>query len=238
MDFPFHEVYKLADYYDVRKPMVFFGMYRYEDFRLWMSHESKEKIFWTGQDALNWNFDDPNRPSVITGNVTAHPKVYERITAHNRDCELVKPAAFLNQRNPKPLGTKIYAYCPESAPEYHGKQIIVDLANAGYDIILGNGKFTRDEWKTRFAELHYKNCFIGLCLSEFAGGGESIIEMGLRGMKVVTNVFDLPNCIPWNSVEDVMQAIESETKNIGTTNAKLVQQVWNDLDHNHNWLNI
>ena len=62
--------------------------------------------------------------------------------------------------------------------------------------------------------------------------------MGLRGMKVVTNVFDLPNCIPWNSVEDIIQAIEEETKNIGTTNEKLARQVWDSLDHKHEWLEI
>lgn len=240
MDFPFHEVYRLADYYDNYRPCVFFGCYRYEDAVLVFGHHSAGLILWTGQDALNfkhWGSLSDAKAHKITS-VTAHPKVHKLITDNNCDCQLVKPAAFLNQRNPKPLGKKIYAYCPDSAPEYHGKQIIVELANAGYDIILGNGRFTRNEWKTRFADLHYDDCFIGLCLSEFAGGGESIIEMGLRGMKVVTNVFDLPNCVPWNSVEDVMQAIESETKNIGTTNTKLVQQVWNDLDHKHNWLNI
>lgn len=233
MDFPFHEVYRLSDYNCYHRPAVFFGMYRYEDIRLYEQHDEKAIVFWTGQDALkfDWSYE-------VLGNVTAHPKVHKLITDNKCDCKLVKPAAFLNQRNPKPLGKKIYAYCPDSAPEYHGKEIIVELANAGYEIILGNGRFTRNEWKTRFADLHYDDCFIGLCLSEFAGGGESIIEMGLRGMKVVTNVFDLPNCVPWNSVEDVMQAIELETKNIGTTNTKLVQQVWNDLDHKHNWLNI
>lgn len=238
MDFPFHEVYQLSDYYDVKKPAVFFGMYRYEDFIVLCSQESHSIVFFTGQDALQWDEHQFRTIGQHANIRTAHPKICEYILSKGRHCELVKPAAFLNQRNPKLLGTKIYAYCPDSMPEYHGKEIIVELANAGYEIILGNGKFTRNEWKTRFADLHYNDCFIGLCLSEFAGGGESIIEMGLRGMKVVTNVFDLPNCVPWNSVEDVIQAIESETKNIGTTNTKLVQQVWNDLDHKHNWLDI
>lgn len=239
MDFPFHEVYQLSDYMDNDNVCVFFGIYRYEDKRLAYDHHCKSVLFWTGHDALKfdeWEYINDFDHKLI--NVTAHPKVHKLITDNKCDCKLVKPAAFLNQRNPKPLGTKIYAYCPDSMPEYHGKQIIIELANAGYEIILGNGKFTRNEWKTRFADLHYNDCFIGLCLSEFAGGGESIIEMGLRGMKVVTNVFDLPNCVPWNSLEDVIQAIESETKNIGTTNTKLVQQVWNDLDHKHNWLDI
>jgi hypothetical protein len=238
MDFPFHEVYALADYYSSTKSAVFFGMYRYGDLRLWETHEGKARIFWTGQDALNWDFNDPHKPSILTGNVTAHPKVHARLTSNNRECKLVKPAAFQNERNPKPLGKKIYAYCPSSAPDYHGKEIINELRRGGYEIVIGDGQFSRQHWKTSSGDFHYNQCFIGLCLSEFAGGGESIIEMGLRGMRVVTNVFNLPNCDAWNSIHDVMAAIEDQTKYIGQTNTKLSQLVWRDLDHKHEWLNI
>jgi hypothetical protein len=235
MDFPFHESYGLVDYFDDRKPAVFFGMYRYEDWAVIDHHEqySRALKFWTGQDAIN-NIGIAN----FSDNVTAHVKIHQLIKTNDRECKLVKPAAFQNQRNPKVLGKKIYAYCPSSAPEYHGKEIIDELRRGGYEIVIGDGQFSRQQWKTGAADFHYDQCFIGLCLSEFAGGGESIIEMGLRGMRVVTNVFDLPNCDPWNSVHDVMMAIEDQTQYIGHTNEGLSQRVWSDLDHKHQWLNI
>lgn len=234
IDFPFHQIYKLDDYKDYTKPSVFFGMYRYEDCILWDRHKESKLILWTGQDALDFDFYE----FIGRGNVTALPKVHKLIQSQGLDCELIKPAAFLNTVNPQTLGKKIYAYCPSSAPDYHGKKIIDELRCGGYEIVIGDGQFSQTEWRNFAANMHYKDCYIGLCLSEFAGGGGSIIEMGLRGMKVVTNVLDLPNCIPWNSIQDVVQAIEIETQYIGHSNPGLAQYVWDDLDHEFKWLNI
>src|SRR5688572_23287169 len=122
MDFPFHQVYTLDDHNSVQKPAVFFGMYRFEDFCLADQHMARMEpiIFWTGQDALN----DLTWPKQIGQNVTAHIKVKEHFTKLGYKCKLVKPAAFLNIQKPQTLGKKIYAYCPDSAPDYHGKKII------------------------------------------------------------------------------------------------------------------
>ena len=238
MDFPFHQTYELDDYNDNYKPTVFFGMYRYEDIVLLFAHHSSIIILWTGQDALQFKHWGSIADTRQITNVTAHPKVHQLITSNGCNCKLIKPAAFLNTVNPQKLGKKIYAYCPASAPEYHGAEIIHKLRKAGYDIIVGDGTHAQENWRGMLADSYYNQAFIGLCLSEFAGGGGSIIEMGLRGMRVVTNVFDLPNCIPWASVEDIMTAIELETKLIGETNTDLAIEVWNDLDHAHKWLEI
>lgn len=232
MDFPFHEVYRLDDYNDSNKPAVFFGMYRYEDRRIWVAHDSHDIVFWTGQDALNYDFSNK-----IKYNVTAHPKVYDLLTSKGFECRLVKPAAYLNTVAPQTLGPKIYAYCPSSAPDYHGKKLIDELRCSNYDIIIGDGRHSQAEWK-HVRNGYYNDIFIGLCLSEFAGGGGSIIEMGLRGINVVTNVFDLPNCKPFKCVEDIAYLIEEEKKRIGTVNEQLANDVWNDLDHEFKWLEI
>jgi|SRR5688572_4192428 len=234
MDFRFHQVYQLDDYNDREKPFVCFGGYRYEDGCICQQHESHITVFWTGQDALNeWGFTDR-----ACRHVTAHPKVQKHIAKDGASCLLVKPAAFLNVQKPQTLGKKIYAYCPNSMPDYHGKKILDELRCGGYEIVIGDGQFTQEQWRNGRADLFYKDIFIGLCLSEFAGGGGSIIEMGLRGINVVSNVFDLPNCIPWNSIDDVIQAIEDQTQYIGHSNPGLAERVWDDLDHEHNWLNI
>jgi hypothetical protein len=236
MDFPFHQIYSLDDYNTLREPAVFFGMYRFEDFCLADQHREYREpiIFWTGQDALGEQRWYKN----LGINITAHPKVKKHLNDLGCDCKIVKPAAFLNMQQSQILGKKIYAYCPSSAPDYHGKKVIDELRCGGYEIVIGDGQFSQTEWRNSKADFFYKDIFIGLCLSEFAGGGGSIIEMGLRGIPVVTNVFDLPNCIPWGSLEDVMLAIELETKNIGTINERLSRQVWNDLDHKYKWLEI
>lgn len=231
MDFQFHQVYGLDDYKSCSEPAVFFGMYRHEDFALFGHHRGEKISFWTGQDALDSN-------CFGFRSVTAHPKVYDRITSKGFDCKLVQPAAFLNSISPQQLGNKIYAYCPSTAPDYHGKKVIDELRCAGYEIIIGDGRYNQKEWRDKQADIAYRDIFIGLCLSEFAGGGGSIIEMGLRGIKVVTNVFNLPNCLPWVDAQSVAKLIEIEKVNIGYTNKRLTTDVWHSLDHEFKWLDI
>lgn len=233
-DFPFHEIYSLDDYKDYKLPCVFFGCYRYEDLVLINHHQGLKYVFWTGQDILtviknNW-------PVYDAKHFTAHPKVYELLLQNFDDVTLVKPASFLNQANPQVLGNKIYAYCPSSVPRYHGSDIIDELRRGGYEIIIGDGQWTQDQWRHGKADEFYKDIFIGLCLSEFAGGGTSIIEMGLRGVRVVTNVFRLPNTISFTDAQSVAKIIEEEKGKVGNTYNGLSESVWNSLDHNFEWL--
>ena len=233
MSFPFHQIYSLDDYRSRSEPSVFFGMYRYEDLVLAANHKGDHIVFWTGQDAL----DSHGRLFDYQKNITAHIKIYNKIIREGHNCELVKPASFLNDVTPQRLGPKIYAYCPSSAPDYHGKKVLDELRTAGYEIIIGTGDVPQHLWKYS-QDAFYGDIFIGLCLSEFAGGGTSIIEMGLRGIRVVTNVFDLPNCIPWTNAQQIAGIIENEKRMIGQTNKRLAEQVWHSLDHEFKWLEV
>ena len=233
-DFPFHQIYSLDDYCNKFEPAVFFGMYRYEDYVMLEDNTAKIKtIFWTGQDAL-----DATNSKFLYRNVTAHHKVYELIRSKGYDCELVNPSTFLNTVSPQTLGKKIYAYCPNSELNYHGKSIIDELRRGGYDITIGDGQWTQDQWRNGKADEFYDGVCVGLCLSSFAGGGTSIIEMGLRGINVITNVFTLPNCIPWVDAQDVANKINAERIKAGESNGKLAKYVWNALDHDFKWLEI
>lgn len=235
MDFPFHETYRLSDYKNYAEPSVFFGMYRYEDLRLLDTHHAEKTIFWTGQDALKFDWDN-NHSYLEARNVTAHHKISDMISQFE-PCHLVQPAAFGNVVSPQKLGRYIYAYCPSSAPDYHGRKIIDELILKGYEIIVGDGSLSQIAWKYKRDD-YYNDIFIGLCLSEFAGGGGSIIEMGLRGINVITNVFNLPNCLPFKDADEVEELIEKEKSRIGTTDKKRAEDVWNNLDHEFKWLEI
>jgi len=229
-DFPFHQIYQLDDYNNTEEPCVFFGCYRYEDVQLINNHRGKRYIFWTGQDILNDAFfiNDADH-------ITAHPKVYNLLIKRFGTAQLVKPSTFLNEIKAQELGKKIYAYCPGNMI-YHGSKVIDELRRAGYEITIGDGQWTQDQWRNGKADQFYNEVGIGLCLSEFAGGGTSIIEMGLRGIRVVTNVFDLPNCIKFADAQDVAKKIEREKKRIGTIDKLLALSVWNALDHEYKWL--
>lgn len=233
-DFPFHQIYSLDDYNNNEIPSVFFGAYRYEDIQVINNHKSERVILWTGQDVINYlHYGFFIKPSL---HVTAHPKVYDLLIKEFPNVRLVKPASFLNDVTPQLLGQKIYAYCPNSAPIYHGSKIINELRCGGYEITIGDGQWTQDQWKNGKADQFYNEVGIGLCLSGFAGGGTSIIEMGLRGIPVITNVFELPHCHKWKDAQDVAGIIERLKLGIGKTNTGLANLVWNELDHEYRWL--
>jgi hypothetical protein len=235
-DFPFHAIYRLNDYRDVNSPSVFFGCYRFEDIRIINSHQGPRTIFWTGQDILNYL----NNGSKLAEarHVTAHPKVYALLKKEFENVLLVNPSTFLNEVKAQPLGNKIYAYCPDKMASYHGVRFIDELKQAGYEIVIGDGQWSQNEWRNGKADYFYQDVGIGLCLSDFAGGGTSIIEMGLRGIRVVTNVFQLPNCLKFVDAQDIAKRIEREKKRIGTTDKLCALQVWNALDHGYKWLEI
>jgi hypothetical protein len=135
----------------------------------------------------------------------------------------------------KPLGNKIYAYLPLSAPRYHGVETLINL-NSKYEIIIGDGSIPQNEWHEGKADEIYSQCFLGLVLSNFAGGGQSIIEMGIRGLKCVTNVLSLPHVMNWNTIGDIENVIKTEAKKIGQTPTELAGLVINELDNNFNFL--
>lgn len=237
MDFPFHQIYTLDDYNCAGSPSVFFGCYRYEDVHIINNHFGSKIVFWTGQDALDFEKNNFELKGNIT-HITAHRKVYNLLAHKFDNVKLVAPSTFLNKQNAQRLGKKIYAYCPSSAPEYHGSKVIYKLKCDGYEIVTGDGRWTQAQWRSGKADEFYNEVGIGLCLSEFAGGGSSIIEMGLRGIRVVTNVFNLPNCIPWTDADEVAKLIDLESDKIGTTSKGLANAVWHSLDHDFKWLEI
>lgn len=168
-DFPFHTIYRLNDYRDIDTPSVFFGCYRFEDIRIINSHNGDRTIFWTGQDILNYL----NNGFKVehARHVTAHPKVHALLKKEFNNVVLVNPSTFLNKVKPQPLGNKIYAYCPATMQSYHGLKWIDQLRDLGYVVYVGDGRYTQEDWRESKADLIYEGVGIGLCLSEFAGGG-------------------------------------------------------------------
>ncbi len=161
--------------------------------------------------------------------MTYHRHIYELLKDKVK-IQLIYPTDFGTKLEIAPLGEKIYAYVPATAPSYHGMEIIEKL-NVDFEIVIGDGTIPQDEWRAGRCNEFYNPSFIGLMLSPFTGGGSSIIEMGLRGRKCITNVFDLPHTLKWKTVSDIKRIIKQESKKIGTTNTSLAQKVQTFLDN-------
>lgn len=227
-DFPIRQQYELGEYVDSSEPCVFFGMYRDEDLKAAMQHNGLTVIRWSGQDALDFKDWGLIRfPNIH--HVTSFPAIARILSLNGFNCHMVRPPKFDRVAKPMKLGSSVYAYCPKFAKDYHGHRMIQKLSKS-FDVIIGEGKIKMDNWP-KVADSVYRKCFAGLVLNGHAGGGASIIEMGLRGMKVITNVLDMPHTIGWSTIEQVEYILRAEQESAaGQVNEAMADRVLQCLD--------
>ena len=220
--------FSLTKYSNRNAPLVVFGCYRNYDVEVIKRHRGQVVLVWLGADSKKRTLPELNRPNII--HVTWLLEVQKYLVEGGLDCQLIKmPVRELTP--PKPitkLGDKIYTYLNSFKPEYHGKDVVENL-NLKYEFIIGVGAIPIHKWLAGKADEFYSQAFIGLALSDYAGGAMSILEMGVRGIKVVTNVVQLPNCVPWKTIEDIEEAIKVESEKIGESNNGLVKEVYEQL---------
>lgn len=222
-DFPFLSVCSLDDYNDNTAPALFIGCYRYEDICMLWQHKGLKLLLWTGMDAVDLKWDLPD--DII--HITSHPNILKTLERFN--IRQIPPIELRTKVKETDCGSYIYAYVPASSPDYHGKAIVDQLITEGYDILIGDGSIPQEDWRYGKCNEFYDPSFIGLCLSKYAGGGSTIIEMGLRGRKVVTNVLELPHTIRWSNIDDIKNAIQQERSKIGMFDIDLARAVKNAL---------
>jgi len=233
-DFDVMGFYKVGDYTDSTEPCLFFGMYRHEDLNAVLFHTGLAVIRWCGHDAVTFTEWDLLHFENIH-HITPFPEVARILSLKGIRCKLIQNADFRPEYVLKANGPKVYAYCPKSFPDYHGGQILKKL-NLTHDLIVGDGSTSQKEWIESKADKTYNQCFIGLFLSNVAGGGSGIIEMGLRGKRVITNVLKMPHTIGWNTISDIEKIIKDEMSAINLANHALSIKVKKNLDSNFNFL--
>ncbi len=66
----------------------------------------------------------------------------------------------------------------------------------------------------------YKQCFLGIRLTQQDGNANTVQEMGLMGIKCVHNG-EFPNAINWFNLNDIIKIINEEKKKIGKKDENL-----------------
>lgn len=236
-NFGFPERCQLQPYHDKKEPLVVYGAYRPEDIDTILKHKGIVYLFWCGDDV--WRA--PLKIMKERDNII-HLSTLPGITSYLRRNKIqsipVRFPAHQGVFTDGTLGNRIYTYLRKGKPKYHGSDIISSLRIKN-KIIVGNQSISRVAWHNGKCEEYYGKAFIGLFLSSFAGGGHGIVEMGLRGIKVVTNVLTLPHCIPWNDTDDIISAIQMEEGKIGRERDKeLAQKVYGSLAHRNDCFDL
>lgn len=238
-DFPFKKALNLTDYVDSLQPLVVFGVYSDRDMEVILAHKSKVLIVWCGQDAIDCIFMGRYQYLKNCIHVTWLPNV-ERALKSFLHIKLITPVFLGGNFWPSTLGNRVFVYAPSSFPKYHGIDLVYLLNDRFPDLnfYIGHGNVNQSLWLSGIGDDVYNKCFIGLCLSGFAGGGQTIMQMGLKGMTVVTNVLHLPNTKMWADIEDICDLIDQEREKVGTVQTKLAESVETMLKKDQIWLNV
>lgn len=192
------------------EPLFMFGCYNEKQIWRALQHQSGGQltvICWAGSDANKLK----NLPGIFNqfSNIK-HIAISKWIAA---DLGLmgipyrlipITPYDFSDIK-PEPLGDSIYMYKPESRIYNGGIYEQVKQRLPEYNFIEVNwGDYTRDQMMDI-----YKKCFIGLRFTEHDGLSNTVCEMGMMGRMVINNG-SVPNCIAYDNVEQVIQAIQLE----------------------------
>ena len=230
--FHFVEKHKLPQYNNIHEDMVVFGVYNDKDIEVISKHQGRVIVQWEGLDCKRYGHLEMFKRMDIV-NVSPHFRIVDYFKTIGVKCHEIK---WITDEKPKAqvLGDKVYAYVNKNAKEYYGGDIIENL-RVKQHILIADYTVPMDVWKKGLNVVYYSQAFISLQLSKFAGGGNSIVELGLRGVKVITNILRMAHCIPWEKPEDIERAIKEEAKHIGWRNIDLADKVFAGLhDANNN----
>ena len=220
----------LREYHDTDSPAIFFGVYDKEhDKKALLDHNGIAVVIWGGSDIYHKAVNDKMFIDAMKNkNNLMHIAISKDVSdilsilkiPHIRNLfSFIKKSFF----KPASLGNKIYIYCNENNSTYNGP--IIDYLKTK----LKNFEFLDSRAfnvKYDIMPAVYSKCFIGLRLTSFDGNANTCQELGLMGIKCIHNG-DLPNCIKWslNDLDNIIQTINEESKNIGKTNKLLSNEV-------------
>ena len=226
LKFDWLKSFQLDVYHNKKAPLLVFGCYKKKDFQIIERHKGPVIIIWMGSDSEK--FIHRRFPREVI-HVTWIKAIHDLFIKQRVPCILTKlPVKEIPRPVPNVLGSKVYAYIQRGKPWYHGVETVNSLT-LKHELLIGDHSVNQQAWYNGVQNRYYNQAFVGLALSAYAGGGMSIMEMGVRGIKVVTNVLKLPHCIPWETKEDIEKAVLEESKKIGTIDHELVAEVYKHM---------
>jgi len=225
--------YGLKDYSDINKPCIFNGLYTMQDYMSLINHKSHKTVVWCGSDAQYLNKDLIQQAGKIR-HIAKSKFISETLNKHNIPHILlpVTPTSPVKNYLPE-KGENIYFYHGEDRKKYGGDLVDIIKEKTDYNIIeASSGTYSESELQDV-----YKSCFMGLRLTKHDGLPNTVLEMGLMGRHCVHNG-NTPNSLNYKSVEDIINHIENEYNNRNKNSENIVDEVYDFLNINSNWLDV
>ncbi len=216
----------LEEYYDKKAPVVVFGGHYSDTIQVISNHKGTVILNWAGADSKRArDIHFYNKNNII--HVTTMPKVREMLASKGIACHLIRHS---RKKKARALikGAGVFTYIHHRDKAKYNMETVSKIKTP-YEILIMSLDIPYKKWYGGECDRCYGQSFTGLALSTFTGATACVVEMGMRGMKVVTNIVNMPHCIPWESVSDIEKSIEQESVTIGTKDDELAEAVANEM---------
>lgn len=220
----FRTRYGMREYFDSSRHLYIFGMYRYEDLKMYLNHKSDVTVIWQGMDAkeLQW-IDDIKRRDAT--HISISHWIKESLDSYGIENIYVPASATIPEKNVVPRGDHIYFYSSDLSKEsqdYYGEYFIPEIVSrTGLQVIRASiNDYSKDELRTV-----YTNCFINLRLTSYDGSPNTNLEMGLMGRRSIFNG-NIPHSIKWKGIDDICESIMSEYGKRHEDNSQIAEDIF------------
>ena len=132
-------------------------------------------------------------------------------------------------------GECIYTYGLRR-PDVYNKFLVDEVFDKLSDVKLLQGEIgTNLEISYKNISNFYKKCFIGLRFTSHDGLPNTVVELGLMGIRCIYNG-NLPNAIKWMGVNDIVDNVKEEQNRIGCTNEEIAKEMSEYISISDDWL--
>lgn len=232
----FKKQYGLLDYdiyQNINDITLFVGLYTQIDYDVLKDHRGGGIVMFLGSDA---NYD-----GLITANksILKRYKVFSGSSCIQRRLEklgvesvlsLIVPSGVI-EMDYRDRSNAEFVYFYGTGRTYGEEHLKLIQSKTNHKIIIANSHKTFPNIKDI-----YEHCFVGMRLTPLDGMGATVIEMGLMGRKVIYNPNPHPNALKWNTIDDIVNHINTEYENRHLNYEYLAKEVYDYIDKTDNWL--
>jgi len=232
---PFVDRHGLSPYTDPSAPVVFYGLYTPDDAQALSRHKGLAIVLWRGSDIMKF---PPTALKVMTKPNVRHLAIssfiQDDLAKANVPCKVVPiVGSDMNGFSPTPLGSEIYAYAPKTKPKFYRQDLldrVVERCGFGVNVVESPYQFDRVALRGI-----YERCFLGIRLTPHDGIANSVVELGLMGRRSIYNGGQ-PSAIPWGGLDDILTAIQVESKRVGQVDHEMARAVFDYINVGESWL--
>lgn len=247
----FKKKYSLEDYSSLVKPVIFFGCYSTPSIKRICNHNALAIVVWGGTDAKlfvkhlmyakertalgNWY------AKLLKQTQIRHVAISEDI-AYDLTCLGLKYRTLpINTVLPWQFkvcrpGNCLYSYGYTRRPTVYNAKLVGRVLSQLKNVQCLQGEIgTPNQILYGDMSTIYSKCFMGLRLTKHDGLPNTVIELGLMGIRCIHNG-NLPNVVKWNGVDDIVINVRKEQERIDQPNVEIAKKMREFIEISDDWL--